>query len=272
MTVEVAQRRTRKPKARSTSESLAIGEIDQTVFACPACARPLALGAHHCPGCGTHLILGVQAKRASIFVTAGLVGGVVLAGIVGATASAIDRSFQEANAATVAAAATASVEPSPTASQAPTNSPVATVDPGTNSSVPALSRSALAQAAAVDERLASSTQALATALAAPKFDTYGVSQLLRATSAEAVLGLELSSHIGAWPGGKALSGELTTFYTTVQQTAAEGLSASIRNEKAYRLAGHEMLELLGDVGALDEHLRAVAAEAGVSLAHAEATH
>ena len=271
MTVEVAQRRTRKPKVRAASESLAIGEIDQTVFACPACARPLALGAHQCPGCGTHLILGVQAKRASIFVTAGLVGGVVLAGIVGATASAIDRSFQEANAAVAAAAATASPEPSTSPSDTPTSSPVATVDPGTDSSVPALSRSALAQAAAVDERLTASAQALATALAAPKFDTYGVSQLLRATSAEAVLGLELSSHIGAWSGGKALSAELTIFYTTVQQTAAGGLSASIRNERAYRLAGHEMLELLHGVAALDGHVHDVAAEAGVSLATAEAT-
>jgi hypothetical protein len=269
MTVEVAQRRTRKPKVLTASESLAIGEIDQTVFACPACARPLALGARHCPGCGTHLILGVQAKRASIFVVGGLAAGVVLAGMLGAAGSAIDKAARDATAAAAAAAVpsgftpVASVSPSPTADPAPT-----TPGTGTDSSVPGLTRSALAQAAAVDDRLAASSTALTAALSAPKFDTYGLSQILRATSAEAVLGLQLSSYVGTWPRGHALSGEMTSFYTTVQQTAAEGLSASIRNEKAYRTAGLKMLDLLRGLDLVDGHVRDLAADAGVVIAPA----
>jgi len=266
MTVEVAQRRTRKPKVRSASETLAIGEIDQTVFACPQCARPLALGAKRCPGCGTRLILGVQAKRVSIFMTVGLFAGLVVSGLFVVTSSAI------ASAAAIAAAATASPSAQPSASTAPSATPVlptATAGNGSNSTVPALSRSALAQAVAVDERLAASRDGLAAALAAPKFDTFGVSQLLRATSAEAVVGLQLSAYIGAWSGGKALSGELTSFHTTVQQTAAEGLSASIRNEKAYRAAGEKMLDLLGGLDDLDVFVRDVADRAGVTIAPAE---
>ena len=266
MTVEVAQRRTRKPKVRVAPESLAIGEIDQTVFACPACARPLALGARHCPGCGTHLILGVQAKRASMFVVAGLAGGVILAGMLGAAGSAIDKAARDATAAAAAAALPSGFAPVASATPAPSANPSPTT--GTNSSVPGLTRSALAQAAAVNERLAASSTALAAALAAPKFDTYGVSQILRATSGEAVLGLQLSSYVGSWPSGQALSGEMTQFYSTVQQTAAEGLSASIRNETAYRTAGQQMLDLLRRLDLVDGHIRGLAADAGVVIAPA----
>lgn len=139
------------------------------------------------------------------------------------------------------------------------------------SSVPALSRSALAQAVYVDERLASSATALAAALSARTFDTPAVSQILRATSAEAVVGLQLSSHIGAWSGGKALSNELIAFHSAIQETAAEGLSASIRNDKAYRAAAQKMLKLLGGLDELDARLRDVAGKAGVVLAPAVAT-
>jgi hypothetical protein len=265
MTVEVAQRRTRKPKVRPSSETLAIGEIDQTVFACPACARPLALGARSCPGCGTRLILGVQAQRASIFVSVGLVAGIIVSGLFVVISSAI------AGAAALSAAATVAPSAQPSASAAPSSTPVAataTTGTGTNSSVPALSRSALAQAVAVDERLETSGAGLAAALAAPKFDAFAVSQFLRATSAEAVIGLQLSAYIGAWSGGKALSGELTSFYTTVQQTAADGLSASIRNEKAYRTAGEKMVDLLAGLDDVDGHVRNVADRAGVTVAPA----
>ena len=269
MTVEVAQRRTRKPKAAPASESLAIGEIDQTVFACPACARPLAMGAKRCPGCGTHLLFGVQAKRASIFVVAGLAGGVLIAGMLGAAGSAIDQAARDASAAAAAAALPSGFAPVASATPAPSANPSPTsAGTGTNSSVPGLTRSALAQAAALNERLASSSTALAAALVAPKFDTFGVSQMLRAASGEAVLGLQLSSYVGSWPRGQALSGEMTQFYSTVQQTAADGLSASIRNETAYRTAGQQMLDLLRRIDLLDGHIRDLAADAGVVIAPA----
>jgi hypothetical protein len=266
MTVEVARRRTRKPKVASASESLAIGEIDQTVFACPACARPLALGARRCPGCGVRLILGVQAQRASIFVGVGVAIGLVVGGLFSATASALDSARRDADAAAAAAALTASsAKPSAAATASPSAPPTASTGTGSTSTVPAITRSALTQAAAVDERLATSASALAAALAADSFDTFAVSQVLRATSADAVMGLQLTPHVAAWSGGTALAGELRSFYLAIQESAAEGLSASIRNEKAYRAAAEKMVALLGGLDELDASLRDVAGRADVTL-------
>jgi hypothetical protein len=265
MTVEVARRRTRKPKVASAPESLAIGEIDQTVFACPACARPLAVGARHCPGCGTRLILGVQAQRASLFVGIGLVGGIVLSGLLGAMVSALDSARRDADAAAAAALAAANALPSLSPTAAPSASPSPSIATGSTSTVPAISRSALGQAAALHERLATSASGLATALDQETFDTLAVSQILRATSADAVVGLQLTPHIGAWTGGATLSGDLRSFYLAIQETAAAGLSASIRNETAYRAAADRMTELLAGLDAVDAQLRDVAGRAGVTL-------
>src|SRR5688572_6199457 len=212
MTVEVAPRRARKPKIALGTESLAIGEIDQTVFACPACARPLALGARHCPGCGTRLILGVQAQRASLFVGVGLVAGIVVSGLIGATVSALDGARRDAEAIAAAGLEASNALPSIQPTTAPSASPSPSIDSGSTSTVPAISRSALGQAAALHERLANSSSSLATALDQETFDTLAVSQMIRATSADAVVGLQLTPHIAAWSGGVALSAELRTFY------------------------------------------------------------
>jgi hypothetical protein len=82
MTVNVARRsrrRTSSPRREPSvapTESLAIGEINQTVFDCPNCSRPLALGARRCPGCGTHLVLGVPLVKASVLGGVGLAIGI----------------------------------------------------------------------------------------------------------------------------------------------------------------------------------------------------
>ena len=62
---ELARHR-REPSSRLPA-SIAIGEIDQTIFDCPSCSRPLALGDRRCPGCRTRLLHGVQrwARRPS---------------------------------------------------------------------------------------------------------------------------------------------------------------------------------------------------------------
>src|SRR5712671_1260637 len=85
MTVDAARRtRRRVPKVSPGPEPLfvppstmAIGELDQTIFECPSCSRPLALGARRCPGCGTRLIAGVTLGKASSFVAVGLAIGLL---------------------------------------------------------------------------------------------------------------------------------------------------------------------------------------------------
>lgn len=263
MTVEVAPRRSRKGK--TTPEPLAIGEINQTVFTCPQCTRPLMLGARRCPGCGTRLIIGVQASRAGIFLAVGTFGGLILAGVLWMTATMFGTGAPGTQAGGVAGPGASS---STAVSSSASPGPGATVGTGT-SSVPALSRSALVQAVAVDQRLAASKLTLASALKAKNLDAYGVAQTLRVMSADAVVGLQLSAHVGAWTDGKVLSGEMTTFYTAIQETAANGLSASMRNDNAYRAAGQRMIAVLAGLGALDIRIRDVASQAGVTFSAPE---
>ena len=259
MTAELVPRRSRKRK--STPEDLAIGEINQTVFTCPACTRPLVLGAKRCPGCGTHLIIGVQARRAGVLMGIGVFAGVLLGGVLSTTATVLGGAIQG----TVSAVITAtSATPTPVATASPDASG-APATPGTNSSLPALTRSALVQSAAVNQRLAASSLILASALKAKNLDAYGVSQTLRSMSADAVVGLQMSLHVGAWADGKELSGEMASFYASIQKTAATGLSASLRNDKAYRASGQHMMVVLGGLAAFDMLVRQVAGEAGVTF-------
>ena len=84
-------------------------------------------------------------------------------------------------------------------------------------------------------------------------------------SADAVIGLGLAPHVAAWSGGKELSGEMTAFYSSIQATAADGLSGLIRNAKAYRAAGNRMPALLAGLPALDARIRDVATQAGIGV-------
>jgi hypothetical protein len=274
MTVNVARRRGRAHgSAESGAEApITIGELEQTVFPCPSCNRPLAIGANKCPGCGTRLLMGVQAKRASVFVGVGLLVGLMVGGGVTTVSSALNRPARDAEIAAAAAAAAlaAAADTKPVA----TSQPIATAGTGTSSGtggtgttggVPAITRSAIGQAAAVDSRLSASAAALATATSAASFDTVEVSAILRSMSGDAVFGLQLTTHIGAWSGGEQVGDDLTAMYTAIQQTAAEGLTASIRNEPAYRAAATKMLKVLTGLETVDAGVRAAAAEAGVTL-------
>ena len=288
MTVEVARRRTRKttPKAGSASgpsigapiaasERISIGEIEQTIFSCPNCQRPLAIGVRHCPGCGTHLVNGVQLSKASLFVTVGLIIGVAAGGLMGGVALMSNNASRDAEiaAAVSAALAAANVRPAPVATNAPlaTSRPLATANPGGGTvGVPSLARAALLQAATVNTNLAAAVPVLQSALAARNFSAHPVFQTLRSVSAEAVTGRQLAAHIGGWSGGTELETSLATFYTAIQAAASDGLDASIHNEAAYEAAAATMLELLGGLSAVDTQLRDVAGGAGVTIPAADA--
>jgi len=55
----------------------AIGEDDANIVDCPVCKRPLDATSRRCPGCGTMLIGGVQASKATLFVAFGLAIGLM---------------------------------------------------------------------------------------------------------------------------------------------------------------------------------------------------
>src|SRR5882672_12243696 len=90
MTVDVGRRRAKAAAAGGTDRSDGpSGEIGQTIFGCPACGRPLAIGVRRCPSCSARLVMGVRAGRAAMFVTIGLIVGVAFGGGLAATLTAI---------------------------------------------------------------------------------------------------------------------------------------------------------------------------------------
>ena len=259
-----------EPRPPMISESLSIGEIEQTVFSCPNCQRPLAMGARKCPGCKTHLVAGVKVTKASGFVALGLSVGLAIAGVAAGMGALSDNLARDAevNARVAAAlAATKAARPVPLATTAPlaTSGPLATIAPVEGTGIPPLTKSALIQAANVNAQLAAAAPVLQSALAARTFDTYTVFQVLRSVSADAVAGRPLADHIGDWAGGAELADGLTAYYGEVQDAAAAGLDASIRNQAAYKAAAKEMLNLLGGLAALDAQLHDVASGAGVTI-------
>src|SRR5688500_2238015 len=87
MTIEIGTqkvgrigRRGKTSHTPSHAPSLAIGEADANIFACPACQRPLGSGTPRCPSCGTRLIGGVKASRAAVLVGIGVFTGMIASG------------------------------------------------------------------------------------------------------------------------------------------------------------------------------------------------
>jgi len=267
MTVNAARRTRRRAGAPPPTplpapvESLAIGEINQTVFDCPKCARPLAMGARRCPRCGTRLVLGVPMAKASVIASFGLAVGLVL-GAVGGMVFGMTRLSGIAlpgPAAVAPSAAPAGALTNPTV--APTTATPAPPSPSAGNvqtEMPSLTRSALAQAITVNDRLTAAAATLKTALAAKSFDASEVAQILRTISADSVYGEQLAGRVSSWSGSATLGDDLATAYGSIHDVAAEGLVASVQDVPAYRQTGRAMLTLLAGLGAIDAQVRVVA--------------
>jgi hypothetical protein len=276
MTVDAARRTRRRASAKGAAPeptiaptaSISIGEFDQTIFECPSCARPLALGARRCPGCGTRLIAGVTLGKASGFIAAGLAVGLLL----GAGGGFLLSARQAAAVAPASAAASAAPlsgsngtgSPAPTATATATPGPTATASSGT-AGIPLATRTALVQVIGMNDRLATADAGLRAALAASTFDSSDVAQILRSVSADSVFREQLADRIAAWPASSAVGAQLATFYGSIHDTAANGLVASVQNRAAYRAAATAMIKLLHGLPAVDAAVRAAAESAGVDL-------
>ena len=195
MTVDVARRTRRRSPAKSaapepsiaSAPSLAIGEIDQTIFECPSCSRPLALGTNRCPGCGTRLLRGVTLGKASGFVAVGLAVGLLVGGG-GGLAVALGQAGEAGSRGTAttpgapgtggnAGTTTPSISAAPAATSRPTPAPT---DPA---GIPPLASTALVQVVGTNGRLATAGADLRAALTARIFDASEVAQILRTISA-----------------------------------------------------------------------------------------
>jgi hypothetical protein len=243
------------------SESISIGEINQTVFDCPSCARPLAIGVKRCPGCGTRLLFGVPLAKATLLASTGIAIGIAIGGVFGFGVGLIRP------------LAAAAISDAPVASQAPLAS-LAPVDGGTGSGgtgtvpdlqIPPLSRSALAQTLDVDARLVANADLLRAALTARVFDAPTVAQTLRSMAADSVIGRQLADHVRAWTGSAAVGRDLDDLYVAIHGTASDALISSVRDQAAYRTAATRMLVVLEGLSAVDGAARTLASQSGVNV-------
>jgi hypothetical protein len=275
MTVNAAGRPRRRsvksasePVAIAPVDSYAIGEINQTVFDCPSCSRPLALGTRRCPGCRTRLLLGVPLSKAVTFAAPALALGIAV-GSIGGVVFAATRPIPAGVPTTVASAAPITGASAGTGSQ-PTTAPMATASPssapwGTAPAIPPLARSAILQAIDVNGRLAGASDALRTALATSPFDASQVAEVLRSISADSVYGADVADRISGWPESATIGADLSKAYGSVHDAAADILVASVRNTAAYRDGARGMLTLLAAVGGVDARIRRLADANGVVL-------
>lgn len=239
------------------AEPLPIGLPDVAITGCPVCSRPIAVGTARCPGCGTRLIIGVPARRASALVAVGLVVGVVLgSGVTAAFAARVapppGRALS-ASPANLAQAATSSAGGRPSAA------------------VPGQASAALGQALVVNGRLAARGAELRGELVAPKLDTFAVATTLRGLAADAVVGRSVTGMIADWSPGSDVADRLSDYYALVASTATETLGASLSDTRGYRAGAGRMLRVLGQLGALDAATQTLAAQAGLTLPSASAT-
>jgi len=246
---------TKGSETRST-DPLAIGEVDAHVFNCPACARPLSDGTARCPGCGTHLIMGVRLKRAAVFLGLGAVIGILLGGVTTAAVITTSPRGESAALAPVASAAPAS------SSAAPSPTPSLFVpDPR----APQAAVSALSGTAVVNGRIAVDAQTLSSTLARSSASTSEMARALRSLAADATLGIDLAGRLANWPEASDAQAVLDDFYRSMAQEAKTGLRASLNDGAAYRRAGREMLSVLSRLGAVDSQSRTLAATIGLEL-------
>lgn len=233
-------------------EPLVIGEVEQEIGACPACARPIARGAPRCPGCGTRMLIGVPARRAGVFLVLGASMGTLLGGF-GAAAAISSRGVDSP---APSGAAIANPVPSPQATLAATSSPA---------TIPSLARSALVHSGDVNVRLAVAGSDLRSALFATDLDTAEVIRLLRSVAGDAAEGADLSGRLGGWRDAASEVAQLRGFYATVRDTARQGLRWSPGDDAGYRGAATAMLDVLAGMDDIDATARDLADAAGVTL-------
>ena len=241
---------------RDPSLPVVIGVPDSNIFLCPTCARPLAVGVSRCPACRTHLVAGVQLRKVTGFVGIGLAAGIVLFGGAIGLLAVLARPLDV----TVVPSAPPVVEVAPSAVPLPSAAP-APVEPA----VPPAALAALQQSTLINQRLLTDADRLARVVARKNASAADIAPILRGLASTASFGNRLPPAIATWADGAAVSQGLGAFYAAIGRVAGDGLAASISNDRAYVLAGRQMLNVLAALTDLDAASRGLAAGAGAEL-------
>ena len=251
-TLRGKKRASTTPDPKPAAPPIAIGEMDAHVFNCTTCGRPLADGTWSCPSCGTKYVLGVTVKRASVLLGLGLVFGVVVGGVVTASAITMSAPAKPVEAAVVAT-------PAPVATAMPSAAEVVPVGP------PQAAVSALSGTAVVNGRISADAVSLAATLADPTATTSDIARGLRLLSADARQGTDLVARLAPWREADVARGHLDDFYRRMSDTATEALRGSLNDASGYRSSATEMLGVLSRLSAVDTESRALAATIDLEL-------
>jgi hypothetical protein len=236
--------------ARPGDGEIAIGDADREIFNCPVCQRPLATGSSRCPGCGTRLLLGIQARRA-----AGLLG---TGGFVGAIAGGL-----------FVAIVLLALRPTPATTpmfDQPGPGPAASAGATPQvRPVPRSASNALVRTTGLNARMAAQRPALATAVKPSKPKTSEVARVLRAIASDAGLAADAVPALAAWPEGRLLGLQLEAYYADVRATASSALQITLNNSSAYRRNGLRMVSLLDRIAEYQAAAQVLAEAHGIDL-------
>ena len=150
----------------------------------------------------------------------------------------------------------------------PTSAPLASAPvsvPVADPAVPAAALTALRQTSLIDQRLEADATRLEAVMASQTPASVDIARALRSLSATAAFGDRIAPDVAAWADGASVSASLAAFYAAVGSTAREGLTSSLQNTDAYRIAGRSMLAVLDGLPELDAASRALAATADTDL-------
>jgi hypothetical protein len=247
--------RTNPPQA---PDELAIGEVDQEIFGCPVCQRPLAVGATRCPGCRTRLLMGRPLRRVAALSALGVAG-------TAATLVAAVTLMSVIQALAARASAGDGLDPVVTpAPSVPAGGPT-TGGPRPAASVSIATRVALDQSVAINVRMLDGAARLRAALGRPTVDSVAVAGILRDLASDATFGTGLVPRIATWSDARDVADELGDLYTAIRTHARAGLSASLTNSRAYRAAAQRMVTVLRRVPTATTNIRTLVTDAGLVL-------
>jgi hypothetical protein len=213
--------------ARPSDREIAIGDADHEIFNCPVCQRPLATGASRCPGCGTRLLLGVQARKATALIATGAISGALVSGL-------------------LVALILLALRPATSSGPIVVDGPKATPSAGAvpQRPVPNAASNALNRTVGLNARMASHLPALSAAIKPSRPNSSEIARILRMINSDAGLAVKAVPALAAWSEGRLLAAELEQYYSDVRATATSALDITLNNASAYKRNGGRMVSLL----------------------------
>ncbi len=237
--------------ARPGDGQIAIGDADREIFNCPVCQRPLATGVSRCPGCGTRLLMGVQARKATTLLGTGVMAGAIVGGLIVAI---------------ILLALRPAVSSSPIVGGGGTG-PAASAGPGgvVTEPVPLSVSNALARTAGLNVRMAAQRPALAAAIKPSRPQSAEVAWVIRAIASDAGLAASAVPALSAWPEGRLLAYQLDQYYTRLRATASAALAVSLNDSGSYRRNGQKVVAELDEIADLLAAAQVLADAHGIDL-------